>query len=82
MDPNLRALVAAAEASDWCEEPIPPRRRRFSVELDRRGLFLRVARTELYLCAEANGAWSAYREPGGFDLQMWRLHLVVGKVPA
>ena len=81
MDPKLRALVATAEGADWTEASKPVRQGRFSVELDRRGLFLRLGRVEAYLCAEAEGAWVFYREPGGFDAQAWRLHLVVGTAP-
>ena len=81
MDPNLRTLVAAAERANWTDELAASRPSRFSVELDRRGLFLRLGRTEFYLCAEAERAWGLYREPGGFDLHLGRLHLVAGRSP-
>jgi hypothetical protein len=58
------------------------RERRFSAELDRRGLFLRLGRTEAYLCAEPEGAWVFEREAGGLDAQAWRLRLVVERMPA
>jgi hypothetical protein len=80
MNQNLRALVAA-ESAAWSDEPTTPRRSPFSVELDRRGLFLRFGRVEAYLCTEVDGAWTFYREPGGFDAQAGRLHLVVGTPP-
>jgi hypothetical protein len=74
-------LVPAAEGSCRSVEPAAWRGRRFSAELDRRGLFLRLGQVEAYLCVEEYGAWMFYREPGGFDAQAWRLHLVVGKAP-
>jgi hypothetical protein len=58
------------------------RRRRFAVELDRRGVFLRLGRTEAYLCAEPTSAWAFERGPDGLDAQAWRVHLIVGPVPA
>jgi hypothetical protein len=81
MDPSLRALVAATERANWMDELAASRARAFSVELDRRGLFLRIGRVEAYLCTEADRAWSFCREPGGLDAQAWRLHLVVGAAP-
>lgn len=83
MNQNLRpALVSAAETSCRSGEPTDSRDRRgVSAELDRRGLFLRFGRMEAYLCVESYRAWLFYREPGGFDAQAWRLHLVVGRAP-
>jgi hypothetical protein len=78
---NLDALLAAAENSDWTNEPVTEKRHRFSVELDRRGLFLRAGRVEAYLCTETNWAWTFHREPGGLDAQVWRLHLITGRAP-
>jgi hypothetical protein len=82
MDPNLRALVAAAESSGWTEDdPAPAARSRLAVELGRRGLFLRLGRVEAYACFEPDAAWAFWREPGGFDAQAGRLHLIVGRAP-
>jgi hypothetical protein len=33
------------------------------------------------VCSEADSAWSFLREPGGLDVQAWRLHLIVGRAP-
>lgn len=57
------------------------RRHRFALELDRRGLFLSLGRVEAYCCTEPESAWLFQREPGGFDAQAWRLHLMVGRTP-
>lgn len=76
-----RVLIPATDGSCRSAEPTPWRGRGFSAELDRRGLFLRFGRVEAYLCFEEYGAWMFYREPGGFDAQAWRLHLVVGRAP-
>ena len=81
MDPSLRAFVAATKGANWTDGLAASRPRRFSAELDRHGLFLRVGWVEAYLCTKADRAWSFWREPGGFDAQAWRLHLVVGRVP-
>lgn len=81
MAPNLRALVASAEHADWTADPKPAKRSRFSVESGRRGLFLCLGRLEAYLCIEIEGAWNFWREPGGFDVQAGRLHLIVGRAP-
>ncbi len=82
MDPSLRALITATERANWMDEASASQPKLFSVELDRRGLFLRVGRIEAYLCTEADRAWSFCREPGGFDLRAWCLHLLVSKVPS
>ena len=81
MHPSPRALVATAEGSGSTDDPKSATRSRFSAELDRRGLFLRLGRIEAYLCAEADRAWGLYREPGGFDAQAGRLHLIIGTAP-
>jgi hypothetical protein len=82
MTNQLRALLAASDRLDIDGSGVARPGRRFSIELDRRGLFLRLGATEAYLCREAEGAWFVQREPGGFDAQLWRLHLVVGRVPS
>jgi hypothetical protein len=56
-----------------------PRRRRFSAEFDRRGLFLTFGRFDVYLCTEPEAAWSFLRDANGFDGQFWRLHLIIDK---
>ena len=79
MDPNLRLLLAASEHP---EELRPaPRRRAFGLEVGRSGIFLRLGRTEAYLCTEPDSAWTWLREAGGLDAQAWRLHLIVDRVP-
>jgi hypothetical protein len=83
---HLRALPAAADAPvgdghAWLRRR-RRRRRRFALELDRRGVFVRLGRTETYLCAEPDSAWILQREPGALDAQAWRLHLVIDRVPA
>jgi hypothetical protein len=57
----------------------PPRRRRFSAEFDRRGLFLTLGRFDVYFCTEPEAAWSFLQDRYGFDWQFWRLHLIVDK---
>ena len=81
MHHNLNALLAAAADAAPSEVWLASRRRRFSLELDRRGLFLRLGGVEAYLCAEPQAGWSLRREPGGLDAHAWRLHLIVGRVP-
>jgi hypothetical protein len=44
-------------------------------------VFLRLGRTEAYLCAEPTGTWAFERGPDGLEVQAWRLHLIVGPVP-
>jgi hypothetical protein len=36
---------------------------------------------DAYLCTEPDTAWTFTREPGGFDAQLWRLHLIIGTLP-
>ena len=79
---QLHAMLGAADRAHVDHLTPFGRRRHFSVELDRRGLFLRLGRTEAYLCGEPEGAWYCRSEPGGVDAQAWRLHLVVGRVPS
>jgi hypothetical protein len=82
---DLRALLPAAADEPACDGHAwlrRRRRRRFALELDRRGVFLRLGQTEAYLCAEPEGAWAFAREPGALDAQAWRLHPVVGRIPA
>jgi hypothetical protein len=69
MTNQLRALLAASDRLDIDAGGLARPRRRFSVELDRRGLFLRLGGTEAYLCREPSGAWFIQREPGGFAAQ-------------
>lgn len=73
--PEVEADLALAEGASQAP------RRRFSIELDPKGLWLRLGRTEAYLCIEPEGAWTLMRETDGFDAQAWRLHLILGKVP-
>lgn len=77
---DLDALLAADAA--LAERAAHDTRRRFLVEIGRRGIFVRLGRTEAYLCGEAESAWMAQREPGCLDVQAWRLHLIVGRVPS
>jgi hypothetical protein len=82
---DLRALLPAAADEPACDGHAwlrRRRRRRFALELDRRGVFLRLGRTEAYLCAEPTGTWAFERGPDGLDVQAWQLHLIVGPVPA
>lgn len=81
MDHNLRLLLAAANDDSFAADAAPARRRRFSIEFGRRGIFVSFAGTDAYLCGEPDSAWSFIREPGGFDAHAWRLHLIVGKAP-
>ncbi|HEV7264094.1 MAG TPA: hypothetical protein VGN83_04130 [Falsiroseomonas sp.] len=81
MDPNLKLLLAAANDTDPRRRVPAAGRGRFGVEFDRRGVFVRFGRRELYLCTEPDSAWTFLREPGGFDAQAWRLHLIVAPVP-
>jgi hypothetical protein len=82
MDPKLNHLVLVA-ANDLGFEPqnLPAKRRAFCIEIDRRGMFLSLGGRDAYVCAEPHSAWSFVREPGGFDTQMWRLHLIVSRAP-
>ena len=56
---DLRALLPAAADEPACDGHAwlrrRRRRRRFALELDRRGVFLRLGQTEAYLCAEPEG---------------------------
>lgn len=84
MHQNLDALLTTLDRSDLSGDATAPAgrgRRRFALELDRRGAFLRLGRVEAYVCFEPDRAWSFLRDPGGFDAQIWRLHLIVGRVP-
>jgi hypothetical protein len=81
VDSNVRLLLAAANDDEFTGWAAPAPRRPFGVEIGCRGLFLQLWRFDAYLCTEPEGAWSFIREPGGFDLQVWRLHLLVGRVP-
>jgi hypothetical protein len=81
MDRNLRLLLAAANDDGFVAEATPLRRR-FSIEFGRRGIFVTIGSMDVYLCGEADSAWSFLREPGGLDVQAWRLHLIVGRAPA
>ena len=82
MDRNLRLLLAAANDDDFAMEAPPAPRRRFSIEFDRRGIFVSLGATDAYLCREPDSAWRFLRETDGFDAHAWRLHLIVAKVPA
>jgi hypothetical protein len=77
MDRRLSHLLAAPTDG----QPALATRRAFSIEFDRRGLFVSLGRFDGYLCAEPESAWSFLREPGSFDAQVWRLHLIVSRVP-
>ena len=52
-----------------------------SITPDPNKSLLRLGQIEAYLCGEAEGAWVFRREPDGFDIQIWRLHLTIGAVP-
>jgi hypothetical protein len=77
----MRLLLAAANDDHRAKWAAPAFRRPFLVEVGHRGLFLHLWRFDAYLCAEPDAVWSFMREPGGFDVQLWRLHLIVGRVP-
>ncbi len=81
MDPKLRLLLVAASDPDFERRAAPVSRRGFSVEVDRRGIFVALWRFDVYLCAERESAWAVVREPGSIDVQLWRLHLMVSRVP-
>jgi hypothetical protein len=82
VDPKLRLLLVAADNPDFERNTASvSRRRRFSVEIDRRGMFAHLWRFDVYLCAERESAWAVEREPGGIDVQLWRLHLMLSRVP-
>jgi hypothetical protein len=79
----LQTPTLPAPANDIGSPPIAPRTGRgLSVDVSRRGVFAKLGRLEAYLCSEAEVAWFAHREPGGCDLQFWRLHLMVGRSPS
>ena len=69
------------ESPGWHGSALVGAPTRYWLELDRRGLFLRLGQIEAYLCGEADGAWVFRREPDGFDVRIWRLHLTIGAVP-
>ncbi|WP_372617152.1 hypothetical protein [Falsiroseomonas sp.] len=81
MDPNLKLLLAAANDMDPGMRVPTAGRSRFALEFGRQGIFARFGRIEMYLCTEPDSAWTFLREPGGFDAQAWRLHLIVAPVP-
>ena len=78
----MRMLLAAANDDAFIGPTAPLPRPAFRVEIGRRGVFLHLWRFDAYLCAEPEAGWSLSRETGGFDCQLWRLHLIVGRVPA
>jgi hypothetical protein len=81
MDRKLRLLlVGPNDCRIEAREP-PTRRRPFSIEIDRQGVFVCVGQFDAYFRAERDTAWYIQREPDGFDAQVWRLHLIVGRVP-
>jgi hypothetical protein len=81
MHQNPSALLVASADPNLSEVAVRASRHRFSIELDRSGLFVRLGRTEAYCCTEPERAWAFVREPGGFDAQAWRLHLIIGRIP-
>jgi hypothetical protein len=81
MDTKLKLQLVAANDPDFEAPDREPARRSFSVELDRRGVFITLGRWDVYLCAEPESEWQLLREPGGFDAQAWRLHLIVSRLP-
>jgi len=81
MDPNVRLLLIAANDSAPRTMVRPPKRRAFSVEIDRRGVFATLGPFEAYLCGESEKAWFVVREPDCLDVQLWRLHLILSRVP-
>jgi hypothetical protein len=81
MDPNLKLLLVAANDTGFRPAGLARRQGRFAFEVGRRGIFARLGRFEMYLCTEPDSAWVFLREPGGFDAQAWRLHLIAGPVP-
>jgi hypothetical protein len=77
MDRTILRLVTSTS-----DPAAPPEgRRSFSAELDCRGLFLNLGPFDAYVCFEAASAWFVQRELGDFDIQAWRLHLIVSRVP-
>jgi hypothetical protein len=82
VDPKLRLLLVAADNPDFERNTVSASRRRFSVEIDRRGVFAHLWRFDVYLCAERESVWTAQREPGGIDVQLWRLHLMASRAPS
>ena len=81
MDANVRLLLVAA--NDSRPDPViaPAKRRAFSVEIGRRGVFMTLGPFDAYLCTEPEKTWFAMREPDCFDAQLWRLHLILSRVP-
>ncbi|MGK7870952.1 hypothetical protein [Falsiroseomonas sp. E2-1-a20] len=77
MDPKLRLMLVASNDLNCSALTHAPRRRRFSAEFDRRGLFMTFGRFDVYLCTEPEAAWSLLRDRHGLDLQFWRLHLII-----
>jgi hypothetical protein len=82
MDQKLRLLLVAANENERFDEEIEDRRRAFSVEFDKRGVFVTIGRFDTYLCWEPEGACFWRVEHGALDTQFWRMHLMVGSVPA
>jgi hypothetical protein len=77
VDPKLRLMLVASNDLNCSALAQIPRRRRFSAEFDRRGLFLTFGRFDVYVCTEPEAAWSFLRDGRGFDGQFWRLHLII-----
>ncbi len=76
-------MTLPAPANDIGGPPATPRANRgLSVELGRRGVLVSLGGVDTYLCFEPEAAWFAHREPAGCDLQLWRLHLMVGRAPS
>jgi hypothetical protein len=73
---NLRLVASTSHPP-----ALPRGRRSFSAEFDRRGLFLNLGQFDAYVCFEPAPAWFVRREPGDFDIQAWRLHLIVSRAP-
>ena len=82
MDQKLRLLLVAANENERFGDDVEERRRAFSVEFDRRGVFVTLGRFDTYLCWEPDSACFWRVEQGALDAQLWRVHLMVGAVPA
>lgn len=78
----MRMLLAAANDDEFIGPTAPLPRQPFRVEIGDRGVFLHLWKFDAYLCTEPDAGWSLTREAGGFDCQIWRLHVIVGRVPA
>ena len=57
--------------------------RRFSVEVDRHGAFVRLGRAEVYARVDRYGprSWGIFREPGAVEVEAGRLRVTLSRAP-